>query len=181
MKDHRAGCEVGKARVGQSRWFVQSFTVIIDRHRESMHKTTWDGEAISPRPPFGASIVVYRKATVGLEFLILHRAHEGPGFEGDWAWTPPAGARFPEEDLRECALRELKEEVGLELEVRRTNLGTREWAVFMAEAHTDSRVEVNPEHDRFEWMDRAKATEHCRPESVAMQIDGVADALSGSK
>ena len=35
------------------------------------------------------------------EFLLLHRvAPGGPDYEGEWAWTPPAGARQPREDLK---------------------------------------------------------------------------------
>ncbi len=142
-----------------------------------MQQTTWDGKAISPEPPFGASIVVYRKSVSGIDFLLLHRAHKGPDFEGDWAWTPPAGARLPKEGLQECALRELREETGLELEVQKTNFGTKDWAVFMAEAATDAQVIIDREHDRFKWMDFAKATKYCKPENVASQIHQVAETL----
>ncbi len=69
--------------------------------------TTWDGKPISPEPPFGASVVVYRRGAAGVEFLILHRAHSGPEFDGDWAWTPPSGARLPHEPILACAEREL--------------------------------------------------------------------------
>jgi hypothetical protein len=53
-------------------------------------ETTWDGLPISAEPPFGATIVVFRCPDDGLEVLMLHRAHHGPDFAGDWAWTPPA-------------------------------------------------------------------------------------------
>ncbi|KAF1047818.1 hypothetical protein [Xylophilus sp.] len=48
-----------------------------------MTATTYDGQAVSPDPPFGASIVVYRKSPSGIEFLLLHRAHQGPDYEGE--------------------------------------------------------------------------------------------------
>ena len=65
-----------------------------------MQNTTWDSKSVSNEPPFGASIIVYRISASSLEFLILHRAHKGVDFEGDWAWTPPAGARFPKENMK---------------------------------------------------------------------------------
>ena len=57
--------------------------------------TTYDGEPIAEDAPFGATVVVYRRVGDGLELLVLHRAHDGPDHEGDWAWTPPAGAGKP--------------------------------------------------------------------------------------
>jgi len=49
----------------------------------------------------------------GWEYLPLHRAHRGAGYAGDWAWTPPSGARLPGEPVLAGALRELKEEAGI--------------------------------------------------------------------
>ena len=89
-----------------------------------MTQTTHDGQPITPDPPFGASIIVYRRTGDQVEFLILHRAHHGIAYEGDWAWTPPAGARWPGEPPDEGAQRELKEETGLETPIQPTNHGT---------------------------------------------------------
>ncbi len=144
-----------------------------------MDTTTWDGKPVSSEPPFGASVVVYRRGADGLEFLLLHRAHAGPEYEGDWAWTPPSGARFPGEELQECALRELKEESGLELLIEETHSSTEEWAVFMAEASSNSPIHVDSEHDRFEWMALEKVREHCGPENVLKSIEDVAEAIQG--
>jgi len=48
---------------------------------------TWDGLEIATDEPIGASVVVRRRRTSGeTEVLILHRAHGGPEFAGDWAW-----------------------------------------------------------------------------------------------
>ena len=146
-----------------------------------MQNTTWDSKSVSNEPPFGASIIVYRISASSLEFLILHRAHKGVDFEGDWAWTPPAGARFPKENMKKCALRELKEETGLELKVQKTNFGTKDWVVFMTEAYIDTQVIIDSEHDRFEWMNISTATNHCRPNRVAKQIKYVAKAILGNE
>jgi 8-oxo-dGTP pyrophosphatase MutT (NUDIX family) len=83
--------------------------------------TTWDGLPASPEPPYAACVVVWRWAPPGApEFLVLHRlAPGGPGFEGDWAWTPPSGARLPGEPPDEAAKRELLEETGLRLPLDR--------------------------------------------------------------
>jgi len=149
---------------------------------DSRANITWDGKPASSEPPYGASVIVYRRIDRGLEFLLLHRAQAGPDYEGDWAWTPPSGARIPGEELEKCALRELKEESGLELRIRKTDFGTEDWAVFMAEAPSNSliRVGLDNEHDRFEWMDLKKVRERCRPELVLNHIESVAAAISGA-
>ena len=81
-------------------------------------ETTWDGKPIASEPPYGAMVLVYRMNGEQPEFLILHRAQLGPDFEGDWAWTPPSGARQPGETIEECARRELWEEAGLRVDAR---------------------------------------------------------------
>jgi hypothetical protein len=53
-------------------------------------RNTWKRESIAPHPPFGATIVVWRELSDTREFLLLHRAHIGPDYEGEWAWTPPS-------------------------------------------------------------------------------------------
>lgn len=63
---------------------------------------TWDGLPVAPEPPHGACVVVRRAAG---EYLVLHRAHLGRDFAGDWAWTPPAGSRQPGEPVLAAALR----------------------------------------------------------------------------
>src|SRR5262245_32576121 len=106
-------------------------------------------EPISPTPPYGSTIVVYRWIGQVPEFLVLHRGQNGPDFEGDWAWGPPAGARYPGEDVGRCAERELYEETGLQLTLQRTNAGTITWVVYLADATDDAKVRLSPEHDRY--------------------------------
>ena len=127
-------------------------------------------EPISPGPPFGCTVVVYRQGREGLELLLLHRAEHGPGYEGDWAWTPPAGARLPGEPVLSCALRELKEETGLQLALDATPCGTGEWAVFVAKAPPEAKVVLDAEHDRYEWLPPADAVSRCRPDAVSESL-----------
>ena len=63
-----------------------------------MIETTWDGLPVAREKPYGASILVWRRAGAGREWLVLHRAHHGRDYAGDWGWTPPAGARLPGEE-----------------------------------------------------------------------------------
>ena len=144
---------------------------------ETKHRTTWDGKPIDPKPPFGASIIVYRQKAGQREFLILHRAHQGVDYEGDWAWTPPSGARHPGEPIDVCAARELQEEVGLQLPLQTTKFG-RVWAVFYAEIGPDDQVElIDPEHDRYEWVSLEEAVRRCKPNQVNKAISDVATLL----
>jgi len=140
------------------------------------HDTTYDGSPIAKEPPFGATIIVYRKVDTKLQFLLLHRAHSGPDYEGDWAWTPPAGARQPGEDIIECAERELLEEVGLRLALQPTEFGTTEWRVYAAMANDGHNVVLDEEHDRYEWTSLEHVS-RCKPDFVASHIVQVSEML----
>jgi 8-oxo-dGTP pyrophosphatase MutT (NUDIX family) len=141
-------------------------------------QTTWDGLPVTDEPPFGATVVVYRVRDDGVEVLMLHRAHHGPAYTGDWAWTPPAGARLPGEPVEECAHRELREETGLALVVEPSRCGTDEWWVYLADAPPEAAVVnladappeaavvIDAEHDRFEWLPVELASARCAPEMV---------------
>jgi len=133
-------------------------------------RRTWDGEPVSPTPPYGATVVVYRRAGGQPRFLLLHRRPRGPESGGDWAWGPPSGARYPGEAVDRCAERELLEETGLRLPLRRTEAGSAHWAVFLAEAPADAGVVLSAEHGRSAWLSLAEAAEVVAPRSVRAQV-----------
>ena len=140
-------------------------------------RTTWDGAPISPEPPFGASVVVYRRGAGGVELLLLHRAHLGADYAGDWAWTPPAGARQPGETILECAARELAEETGLRAVLVPTPYGWREWAVYCGEVDADTPIRLDAEHDRYEWVPARRAAPMCSPRLVADYVRAIGAEL----
>lgn len=140
-------------------------------------EATWDGLPISREPPYGASVVVFRGAAGTLELLMLHRAHHGPDYEGDWAWTPPSGARLPGEPIEMCARRELVEESGLDLEPEPTACGTAEWYVFVAEAPADAQVVLDAEHDRCVWVTCEEAVRRCRPDLASVPLQAAVTLL----
>jgi 8-oxo-dGTP pyrophosphatase MutT (NUDIX family) len=131
-----------------------------------MERYTWDGQPISRELPHGVSVVVYRRTPKWL-LLLLHRAHNGADYDGDWAWTPPSGARHPGEAVHDAARRELYEEAGLSLCLQPTPLGTAEWSLYVAEAHDqDFVVLVDPEHDRYVWVTPEEAVRRVEPAVV---------------
>jgi 8-oxo-dGTP pyrophosphatase MutT (NUDIX family) len=137
-------------------------------------RRTWDDRPVSRERPYGATIVVRR----GDEVLLLHRAHEGPAYDGDWAWTPPSGARLPGESVDECARRELREETGLELDLRRVPSEHDDWTLWIADAPQDADVRLDDEHDAFRWLPVEDAAALCKPERVAAGLlDAVAHGL----
>lgn len=142
------------------------------------HTTTWDGAPISPEAPYGATVIVYRRDRGRAEFLVLHRCIEGLAYEGDWAWTPPSGARYPGEEIDNCAARELREETGLNLPLRRTDHGTEDWIVYLAEARRTDGVQLGAEHDRCEWVSAQEAVRRCLPEEVGRPFRLVWESLS---
>jgi RimJ/RimL family protein N-acetyltransferase/8-oxo-dGTP pyrophosphatase MutT (NUDIX family) len=124
--------------------------------------TTWDGLPIAPDNPRGAGVVVRRDGA----YLLLHRHHNGPSYEGDWAWTSPSGARLPGEPILAGAERELHEEAGLSgLDLRPVDLSGG-WAVFAAAAPPLSTIVIDAEHDRYEWLSYADAVARLAPASV---------------
>jgi 8-oxo-dGTP pyrophosphatase MutT (NUDIX family)/diadenosine tetraphosphate (Ap4A) HIT family hydrolase len=136
-------------------------------------RTTWDGLPISQEPPFGATVVVYRNRGGTLEVLLLHRAHRGPDYAGDWAWTPPAGSRLPDEPIDQCARRELREETGLDLPLTFTECGTAEWPHYLASVPPDAAVVLDAEHDRFEWVLVDNAPARCLPELTRLPLEAI--------
>jgi 8-oxo-dGTP pyrophosphatase MutT (NUDIX family) len=129
--------------------------------------------------PFGCSVVVWRAGHRGREYLILHRRTPlGPDYEGEWAWTPPSGARNPGENPHDAAARELLEETGLQLEVAPTGVGGDQWAVYVAEVSTEADIVLNDEHDRFRWVPAAEAGRLCLPATVGKSISAVETQLA---
>jgi 8-oxo-dGTP pyrophosphatase MutT (NUDIX family)/RimJ/RimL family protein N-acetyltransferase len=139
---------------------------------------TWDGLPVAPDQPHGAAIYVRRSGTG--EYLILHRAHHGPGYEGDWAWTPPSGSRLPAEPVLAAALRELAEESGLAAaasDLRALDLSGA-WAHFGLDVPAGTLPRLDAEHDRFEWLPAAAAIARCRPAVVGAGIRRAASVLA---
>jgi NUDIX domain len=141
--------------------------------------STWDGQPISREPPFGASVVVYRQVEGSVELLMLHRAHHGPDYEGDWAWTTPSGSRLPGEPIETCAQRELAEETGLSLPIELTECGTANWHLFVAEAPPDARVVLDAEHDRYAWASCQDALARCRPDLASVPLQAAVSLIGG--
>jgi 8-oxo-dGTP pyrophosphatase MutT (NUDIX family) len=139
---------------------------------------TWDGVPVAREPPYACCVVVWRDGDRGREFLVLHRAHFGSGFGGDWAWTPPSGARQPGEPPDEAAARELREEAGLELPFAPVEPPpSDEVALYVAQAPRDADVRLDAEHDASRWLPLAEAAALCLPAEVAACLDAAAAAL----
>lgn len=145
-------------------------------------KSTWDGLPVAPEPPFGATILVYRRSPSRL--LMLHRAHHGPDFDGDWAWTPPAGSRLPGEDIAACAARELHEEAGISavgmvpVDLVPIDLGADRWKHYGVELPATVEVRlVDPEHDRFEWLPVGVALARVTPDWVRADLAALCQRL----
>jgi predicted metal-dependent hydrolase len=152
----------------------------LDLFPPFVRSTTWDDRPIAREKPFGCSIVVWRPGKSGREYLILHRsAAGGPDYEGEWAWTPPSGARQPGESPGEAARRELREETGLALPLMRTDLGPEQWLLYVAEAPADAVIVLDDEHDRFRWVSAEEAERICLPPMVGSTIRAVENRLEG--
>lgn len=140
-------------------------------------ETTWDGLPVARERPCACAIVVWRELAGRREFLLLHRlAPGGANYEGEWAWTPPSGARQPGETPDAAAARELVEEIGLVLPL--TPLpdasASEDVALYVAEAPPDAEIVLDDEHDRFLWLPLAEALPKCLPPVVASGLTNAA-------
>ncbi|MGI8700663.1 MAG: GNAT family N-acetyltransferase [Nocardioidaceae bacterium] len=137
---------------------------------EPLPGRTWDGLEIALEEPIGSTVVVRRPAPGGVEILVLHRAAKGHDFEGDWAWTCPAGCRQPGEAVYRAALRELGEEAGIEFAAPWAVDLSGRWAVFALDVAEDTVIDlVDPEHDRYAWLTSQQAHARTLPGFVAVQ------------
>jgi 8-oxo-dGTP pyrophosphatase MutT (NUDIX family) len=135
----------------------------------SADESTWDGLEIAAEDARGSSVAVRRFDDAGeVKLLVLHRAVNGPDYEGEWAWTSPAGARQPGEAIFAAALRELGEETGIVSDdVWAVDLSAR-WALFACDVPGDVEVDlVDVEHDRFAWLTADAASSRILPSWVA--------------
>jgi len=139
--------------------------------------STEPSEEIASEPPFGAAVIVYRRVAETIEYLLLHRSAHPPDFDGDWAWTPPAGGRLPDEDVAVCAARELFEETRLSVPLRATDLGNEVCPVFVAEVDPTTEVVIDAEHDSFRWVTLDEVLRLSRPEGVAIPFEALAKEL----
>ena len=137
---------------------------------------TWDGLPVAPERPFASCVVVWRRAAEEREFLVLHRAHFGADFAGEWAWTPPSGARQPGESPEAADVRELREETRLELAPAAVESPDPDVALFVAEASGDGDVVLDAEHDAFRWLPLAEAAALCLPRTVAACLETASHA-----
>jgi RimJ/RimL family protein N-acetyltransferase len=132
---------------------------------ELSETSTWDGRQIAAATPPGSSVVVRRLGPAGrFSYLLVHRAVNRADYEGDWAWTPPAGARQPGEAIFPATLRELDEETGIVSDdVWAVDLSST-WAAFACDVPHDQVVELlDVEHDRFMWVSEEAAADRVRP------------------
>lgn len=143
-----------------------------------MQSHTWDGLPISPVPPFGAAIIVYRDTLSGTtEFLVLHR-RAVLGDDGDWAWGPPSGCRWPGEEITVTARRELFEETGLEGEPVPVAGPNPNWPAFAIQVEPKTALVLSDEHDRLAWLPAEEALARVSPDAVRDQLRAVIAALA---
>src|SRR5690606_8221779 len=102
------------ARVASSRRRRESARSGGDEPRFERRRADGELAAYAPRVKRSAGLLMYRRTTGALEVLLVHPG--GPFFRNEdaGAWTIPKGEPGPDEDLLAVALREFREETGLD-------------------------------------------------------------------
>jgi 8-oxo-dGTP pyrophosphatase MutT (NUDIX family) len=77
-----------------------------------------------------------------------------------------------------CAVRELREETGLDTLPRPVVTEEIDWAVFAMEVPSGTEIAVDGnEHDRFEWVTVADALRRCRPDALIASFVTACEAM----
>lgn len=112
-----------------------------------------------------AGIIIFRNTPSGREYLIVHASGTGEGTSRLDFWDFPKGLLEKGEKGIDTAIREVKEEVGIEdfsfvdgfketvhYFTRREGKPVPKFVVmFLAEAK-DDKVKLSWEHDKYEWL-----------------------------
>jgi dATP pyrophosphohydrolase len=98
-------------------------------------------------------LIVVRR---GEEFLVVHRSPENDAY-----WHQIAGGVEEGETFAEAAVRELREETGLETELEHLDAPFKYEEVhvesFLAQAPPDWEPTLDWEHDEYRWLPREEA------------------------
>jgi dATP pyrophosphohydrolase len=117
--------------------------------------------AAMPRDAYDmVSVYLFRQDGEDAQFLMLRRAPDIP-FGG--TWQPVYGGIKPDETAWQAAIREMREETGLlPVELYQANTVNSFYVAaddtvyhcpcFAARVEADGAVELNDEHDAFEWL-----------------------------
>ena len=133
----------------------------------------------SVRPAAAVAIVNDNK------ILMLRRRDNGK-------WTLPGGTLEMSESLVDCAIREVKEETGLAIEVKDV-IGTytdpdirieysdgevrREFTVVYYGVNKDINITIDDESSAYEWIEVAKLSEYPMADSQKKRLDDVVEFL----
>ena len=100
-------------------------------------------------------LIVVRR---GDDFLVVHRSPENEAY-----WHQIAGGVEDGETFADAAVRELREETGLEADVRQLGHSFRYESVhvesFIVEAPAGWEPTLDWEHDEYRWLPREEAAE----------------------
>ena len=107
--------------------------------------------------PIKIEAFIYRMTDASLEYLLLKRVPEDGGF-----WQPVTGTLEFEESLRECILREISEETGIDSiisltsEVHRFSWQKQDYTVvelvYGINVMATQTVSLSKEHDDYKWV-----------------------------
>ena len=112
-----------------------------------------------------AGIIIFRNTPKGRAYLIVHASGTGEGTSRSDFWDFPKGLLEPGEKGIDAAIREAKEEIGMEdfslaenfketvrYFIRREGKTMLKFVVmFLAEAK-NAKVKLSWEHDKYEWL-----------------------------
>lgn len=121
------------------------------------------------KPEISAGILVFRETERGREYLLLHY----PSFKkGKDYWEFPKGHLEENEKIEEAALREVKEETGLEIKelipgfkkqikyfFKKDNKLTFKIVYYFLAKTENSDVKISSEHLGYQWLSAKKAQE----------------------
>lgn len=117
-----------------------------------------------------AGIIIFRSTTQGRKYLVVHSSGTGEGTSRPDFWDFPKGLLEKGEKGIDAAMREAKEEVGIEdfsfvdgfketvrYFTRREGRSVPKFVAMFLAGVKDDKVKLSWEHDKYEWLSFAEA------------------------
>ena len=136
--------------------------------------------------PIKTQGIIFNRSKNKITYLLLKRTKEDGGF-----WQPMTGTQNDYESLKDCLLRELKEETGIKKHIQIiNNVDKFEWIDKKGKIISEYvygvevgkvKVKLSEEHDKFIWLPFAQAKRKLEKENNKRSLTLLNNNLTGTK
>lgn len=138
-----------------------------------------------------AGIIIFRNTPPGRKYLVVHSSGTGPGTSRPDFWDFPKGLLEKGEKGIDAAIREAKEEAGIEDfllvdDFKETVRYFTHWegklvlkftAMFLAETR-EGKIKLSWEHDKYEWLSFEEARQTISRPQMKRALEAAENCLN---